>query len=149
MKTFFYFFILLLAAYLGKKFIGIASVYLWVFILSNFGTPPSIISTVVAYTFYIISWSFALILLFRIFVCVGQRKIIVPEQYADGFYTAGKITVTVFFLAILLTFISAYIPLSGMFGIPLGMVLLPIGLTSMFIALHCEVPEIRHFIRSK
>jgi len=109
--------------------------------------PPAAVTTVVAYTSYIISWFFVLILLFRVFICVQRRNIIIPSEYVDGFYTAGKITVTVFCLAVLLTFISAYTPFGGMFGIPLGVVLLPIALTSMVIALHCEVPVIRTFIR--
>ncbi len=147
MKAFSYFFILVLAAFLGKKYIGIASVYLWVFILSNFGAPPSTISTIVAYTFYIISFLFVLILLFRIFLCIKHRHIIIPDQYTNGFQTAGKITVTLFCFTILLTFFSAYTAFDGMFGIPLGMILLPIGLTSMIITLHCEVPLMQDFIR--
>ncbi len=149
MKALSYFLILITATYLGKSFIGIASVYIWVYILSNFGTPPTTISTIVAYTSYIFSWVFSLFLLFRIYVCIKNKKLLIPEEYSGNVYIIGAVTISLFCLVIFITFVSAFGFLTGMTGIPIGIILIPAGLISMIITFRCEIPSVRKFIKNK
>jgi len=149
MKTISYFLTLITATYLGKSFIGIASVYIWVYILSNFGTPPSLVSTTVAYISYILSWIFALFLIFRIYLCIDKKQLLIPEEYSGAIYIVGATIITLFALAILVTFVSAFGFLNGLSGVPVGLTLVPAGLVSMFITLRCEVPSIRKFFNNR
>ena len=148
MKSLSYFLILITATYLGKSFIGIASVYIWVYFLSNFGTPSTTVSTIVAYTSYIFSWFFVLFLIFRSYVCIKNKKILIPEEYSGGVYITGAVTMSLFCLVVLITFVSAFGFLSGVTGVPIGMVLIPAGLISMIITFRCELPSVRKFIQN-
>lgn len=148
MRAFSYFLVLILAAYLGKKFIGIASVYAWLFILGTFGTPPEIIATTVAYLSYIVSWVFVAVLLFRFYLCLTCRKLVIPDQYVGAYYVVTMITNALFCVAVIITLFSALGFIGDISGIPLGSVLLPVGLVSMVVVLRCEMPEIIKVLKS-
>jgi hypothetical protein len=148
MKATSYFLILLLATFSGNKLIGIASVYLWVFILGNIGTPSSLVSTIVAYTFYIISWVFVPFLVFRIYLCIQHKQFLIPVQYTGGLYRAGIIAIMLFCLTFLAAFLIAMGLPGKISGIPMVMLLLTTGLISIVVTLRCEVPSVRSFLHN-
>lgn len=146
MRSLSYFVVIALGTYIGYHFIGLAALYFWVGIIENIQTPSPTTAKIIIYLLSTPGWAFMLFLLFRVYICVRQKQIIVPSSYTGLYYKIGIVIAFVSFLAFLGTFVSALgLPAGGMSGAPLAMVIFPAGLISAALMLRFEIPEIwRH-----
>ena len=149
MRSFSYFSILVLGTYFGYQAIGIAKLYLWVGILENFGSPSPTVSKIIIYLLSVPGWAFTLFVIFRVYVCLKQKQIVIPQSYTGMYYTIGLVIASLSLLAFLGTVVSSLgLPAGGVSGVPLAMVLLPIGVVSVVLMLRFEIPEIRGRLRN-
>jgi hypothetical protein len=149
MKGFIYFSILILGAIFGYLILSALLAPVQIYAMKLASNVSHELMELVFYTFIIPKLAFAGFLIFRLFVCIKNKTILLPDNFKGGKYIVSIIAAAISWVAIIFTIIYAKTaPIGSMSGVPLALVIMPTGLIAFYIMLKSELPAIKKYRES-